>query len=205
MRRAMPGNGGKRPHCGAGCGPSFRTSHPTGTRPARPAAVDGLRSAEQRLVKASSAPEKLTASMQTAQAVADGEYRCPTDLLVSETPLKRVMVIGSCLTEGWPPALQRKYPDCVADHFLVNNAAMLPEAPPCAPEEYDFHLIQIPLRQILPEHLHFALPYSDPAAFEQLFETARSRVSDRLAELMRCKMAPGIFALVCHVLVPQHN
>jgi FkbH-like protein len=173
--------------------------------PTQPAAIEGLRAGEQRLAKAASPPDVFTSSGPVVQAVADREYRCPTDLAISDTPLKQVMVIGSCLSAGWPMALEGKYPGCAADHFMVNNAAMLPEAPPCAPEAYDFHLIQMPLRQILPERTHFGLSYSDPKAFEQLFEAACGRLSDTLAELMRWNKAHGILTFVCNFLVPQQN
>jgi FkbH-like protein len=167
-------------------------------------------------VKAGTAPDNLAASPdprsiatgssgKVVRAVGDREYRCPADLAVSETRLRRVMVIGSCLAEAWPRALEAKYPDCVADHFLVNNAAVLPEAPPCAPEEYDFHVIQIPLRPIMREHMHFGLSYSDPEAFELLFESARDRLSQTLAELMRWNKTFGILTFVCNFLVPQQN
>jgi FkbH-like protein len=173
--------------------------------PTQPVAVEGLRDAEQHLANAGSPLDKFPASVPVVQAVADREYRCPADLAVSETRFKRVMVIGSCLSAAFPMALEEKCPDCVADHFLVNHAAVLPEAPPCAPEAYDFHLIQIPLRQILPERMHFGLSYSDPTAFEQLFEAACSQLSDTLAELMRWNKTFGILTFVCNFLVPQQN
>jgi FkbH-like protein len=141
----------------------------------------------------------------TILPVSDAEYRCPTELALSAAPLKRVMVIGSCLSAAWPMVLQGKHPDVIADHFLVNNAAMLPERLPGAAGEYDFHVIQIPLRQILRERMHFGLSYSDPAAFERLFETARAQLSETLAELMRWNQAHGILTFVCNFLVPQQN
>ena len=100
--------------------------------------------------------------------------------------------------------MRRKYPDCLADHLLVNHASVLPEQPPHPPEEYDFHLIQIPVRQILPERLVFGLS-SELGDFERLFETARSRLSDGLGELMRWNKAHGILTFVCNFLVPQQN
>ena len=137
--------------------------------------------------------------------VGDAEYRCPTDLALTEIALKRVMVIGSCLSAAWPMVLQEKHPNCVADHFLVNNAAMLPERFPAAAEEYDFHVIQIPLRQILRERMHFGLSYADPGVFKRLFETARVQLAETLAELMRWNQTHGIPTFVCNFLVPQQN
>ena len=172
--------------------------------PAEPAAVERLRDAEQRLVNAGSPPDKFAAASRIAQAVTDGEYRCPIDLSLSEIPLKRVMVIGSCLAAAWPMVLEGRYPGCVADHFLVNNAAVLPVTPPGAPEEYDFHLVQMPLRYIVPPEMLFGLSF-DLRAAERLFETAGERLSDQLDELMRWNKAHGILTFVCNFLVPQQN
>jgi FkbH-like protein len=189
--------------------------------PNQSAAVDALQaavsSAERQTSELPSTSESgdLMASQPMAGAggpptatilpVSDAEYRCPTDLALTAAPLKRIMVIGSCLSASWPMVLQGKHPDCIADHFLVNNAAMLPDRLPGAAEEYDFHVIQIPLRQILRERMHFGLSYSDPAAFERMFEAARAQLCETLAELMRWNQAHGILTFVCNFLVPQQN
>jgi len=142
---------------------------------------------------------------QQLRAIGNAEYRCPTDLRLNETRLNRVMVIGSCLSSGWSEVLEGRQPWCVADHFLVNNATVLPDAPPHPAEEYDFHLVQIHLRKIMREHEYFGLSDADPAAAARLFETARERLSDWLAELMRWNKAYGILTFVCNFLVPQQN
>jgi FkbH-like protein len=169
--------------------------------PEKPAAISALRSAERPTAGATTA----WSAGEKAQAVPSREYRCPTDLLLTETDLKRVMIIGSCLTEGWPSQLQGKYPNCIAEHFLVNLASVLPETLPCAPEEYDFHIVQIHLRKLLLVHEYFGLSHSDADAVEQLFDKVRLRMSDWLAELMRWNKAHGILTFVCNFLVPQQN
>src|SRR3981189_379330 len=62
-----------------------------------------------------------------------------------------------------------------------------------------------PPRQILRERMHFGLSYSDTAAFERMFETARAQLCETLAELMRWNQAHGILTFVCNFLVPQQN
>ena len=141
----------------------------------------------------------------TAQAVGDGEFRCPADLALSESRPKRVLVIGSCLSAAWPTVLENRYRDCVADHLLVNHAARLPERLPAEPQDYDFHVIQLPLRLVMREPMYFALPYSDRAAFEALFEKVRANLGQALSELMRWNQEHGILTFVCNFLVPQQN
>jgi FkbH-like protein len=101
--------------------------------------------------------------------------------------------------------LENRYPDCVADHLLINHAAMLPERLPAEPQHYDFHVIQIPLRLVMRETMYFGLSQSDPAAFERLFEAVRAQLSETLAELMRWNQQHGILTFVCNFLVPQQN
>jgi FkbH-like protein len=173
--------------------------------PGKPPAVEGLHAAEQRLANVGLPPDKVVATGPVVQVIANNLYRSPSDLLVAETDLKRVMVIGSCLTTGWPQALESIHPGCIADHFLVNHASILPDEPPGPPQEYDFQLVQVHLRKLMEGHHYTALPYADPSAFERFFETVRGRLSDWLAELMRWNKAHGILTFVCNFLVPQQN
>ena len=45
-------------------------------------------------------------STETSDVVPDLTFRCPTDLAVSPTPLKRVVIIGSCLVAGMPQSFE---------------------------------------------------------------------------------------------------
>ena len=172
--------------------------------PGQPAAVTALEAARQ----TSGGPTPISNHNPIATAVApvsDDEYRCPTDLAMAATPLKRVMVIGSCLSASWPAILECQHDECAAEHFLINHRATLPAEMPGAVAEYDFHLIQIPLRQLLNERTYFNLPYTDAAAFEWLFDAVCGRLTDMLHELMRWNRAHGVLTFVCNFLVPQQN
>ena len=177
--------------------------------PTQPTAVQALDAAKQlalqRGLSAASRAQNNGPSATVVRAVSDTDYRCPADLRVTETRPRRVMVIGSCLSSAWPEILQSRYPDCIAEHFLVNNATVLPDEPPHPPQDYDFHVVQIHLRKLMREHEHFDLSYSDPASFERLFNTVRERLSEGLAEYMRWNQAHGILTFVCNFLAPQQN
>lgn len=169
--------------------------------PGEPAAAEALDAA----IRANPASLSDEDKQRAASPVGDAEFRCPADLAISDTAPKRVLVIGSCLSAAWPMVAESRHPGCVADHLLVNNIAQLPERMPAAPEAYDFHVIQIPLRQLMREGMYFSLPYSDPAAFERLFETVRARLADMLSEWLRWNQQHGILTFVCNFLVPQQN
>jgi FkbH-like protein len=137
--------------------------------------------------------------------VSDFDYRCPDDLTVTATPLKRVMVVGSCLVAGWPDALIATHPSCEIDMMIVNNVAVLPPEPPHPPSEYDFHLIQIPLRSVVPDWAHMRIRYDDQAAYQRLFDESRARLCQFLDGLMQWNRDHGIMTFVCNFLVPQQN
>src|SRR5207245_8435402 len=63
-------------------------------------------------------------------SIDDGEYRCPTDLADTEILPKRVIVLGSCLSSAWPAVIEGRFSGCVAEHFLIHNAAQSPADPP---------------------------------------------------------------------------
>lgn len=181
--------------------------------PAQPTAVQELEAANRRLSQRGADRSSGTGPMSSSRKggssivlpVSDFEYRCPVDLRVTDARPRRVMVIGSCLSTSWPQILENRYPGCIAEHFLVNNATVLPEETPHPPGEYDFHVVQIHLRKLMREHEHFDLSNSDPADFERLFDTVRERLSEALAEYMRWNQAHGILTFVCNFLAPQQN
>lgn len=82
----------------------------------------------------------------------DGTYfRSPCDLRVTPSKLNRVLVIGQCALVGWGGEIERQVPGAKSDYVLFNHAAQLPDSPPHPASEYDFQLIQIPMRSVLPE------------------------------------------------------
>ncbi len=137
--------------------------------------------------------------------IPDLEFRCPQNLVVTPTRLRRVIVVGQCLMAGWPGVLKSVAPDCECDFFLFNNSQLLPEAPPHPAADYDFQVVQIPLRSILPEAAYFRLSYADASAYEELFRDCCDRLSQFLATAMRWNVACGLLTFVANFAVPQQN
>jgi FkbH-like protein len=131
------------------------------------------------------------------------EFRAPTTLQVTATPLRRVLVVGSCMVEGIPEWLSRVEPGCHADYLLCNNASDLPPDPPRPASEYDFQIVQIPLRSLVPEHEAFRLPFGDVAGFESLFEMSAARLRVLLDAGMVYNDRFGILTFVVNLVVPQ--
>ncbi len=138
-------------------------------------------------------------------AIPDISYRCPQELAVSAIPLHRVMVIGSCLISGFPIYIESAKDGCPCDYLLVNNAPQLPQLPPHPIAEYDFQLLQIPLRTIMPDGAFYRLPFHDVAAHAELFEQCCDRIAEFLAATMRWNLDHGVLTFVWNFLLPQQN
>ncbi len=131
-------------------------------------------------------------------------YRVPRDLALSPTPLRRVLVVGSCMVSGFPDLIRVATPGCPADYVLLNNVGELPDAPPRPADDYDFQLVQVPIRSVLPDHLYFRTP-ADPAAWQRVFEAARERLAQLLDAAMRWNATHGLLSFVANFVLPQQN
>ena len=136
--------------------------------------------------------------------IPNASYRCPQDLAVTANPLRRVMVIGGCLVSIYPGYIER-VENCSCDFFLVNNASLLPETPPHPVAEYDFQLVHVPLRAIMPDQIYFRLSYADSAAYEEAFRTCRARLAAFVEGAMRWCARHGLLTFVFNFLLPQQN
>ncbi|EGF91941.1 HAD-superfamily phosphatase, subfamily IIIC domain protein [Asticcacaulis biprosthecium C19] len=135
--------------------------------------------------------------------VDDRFYRVPADLSVTPTPLRRIVVIGSCLISGLPDVF-RDEGRVATDFVLVNNTVELPE-PPHGLDGYDFQFIQIPLRVILPDGAYLNLSYDQPDAWQTLFDDCCLRLNRLVANALAWNVSHGLPAFVANFIPPQQN
>ena len=138
-------------------------------------------------------------------SVRSAGFRTPDDLSVSPTPLRRVLLIGSCLVSGFPEWLKDIAPGCKADYILFNNAGQLPSAPPRPIDSYDFQIVQLALRSLMPEQLYFRLPYADIAAHEAALDHAIETLGQLLDGALRWNTENGALTFVANFLTPQQS
>jgi FkbH-like protein len=81
----------------------------------------------------------------------------------------------------------------------------LPEEPPRPFAEYDFRLIQIPLRLVLPDLAFARLSYGDVAGFEALFEHVCAGMRNALASAFSWRGEAGMLTFVTSFMVPLQN
>jgi FkbH-like protein len=132
-------------------------------------------------------------------------YRVPRDLWITPTSLNRVLVLGSCLLRGWPHTITASPPRCPCDFVLINNTCALPDQPPRSPAEYNFQVVQLPLRSVVPDRAYFRLNFDDAAAYERVFLESKVRLATALANAMRWNAEHGMLTFVFNFPVPQVN
>jgi FkbH-like protein len=172
------------------------------------AALRRMRAAWQRPspVAAPGSVDTVASPPQIVDPDSDGRnYRTPVDLAVTPTPIKRVLVIGSCFMGFLAHLMQHSDTPCEGDLLLFNHIAELPDAPPHELESYDFQVVQMPLRNIMWEHEYFHLPYDDPAAWEKFFADCCERLALYLRAAMRYNEASGLLTFVVNYVVPQQD
>jgi hypothetical protein len=132
-------------------------------------------------------------------------YRVPADLALTDLPVRRALVVGSCLSEHMVGGFESSPGGCPCDFVLLTNVGELPASPPHPIAEYDFQLVQPWLRSLLPEGPFFHLPYGDPDAHQRLFEDIERRLPHALAAAMRWNVEHDLLTFVANFFVPQQN
>jgi FkbH-like protein len=142
--------------------------------------------------------------LNTVNDMADspGNFRIPGALSVTQTLPRRTLVIASCFGGQFPGYLHAA--GCECDYLLFNHVRELPVSPPQPIANYDFQIVQLAIRSVLPELAYFRTIESEAAA-ETLFEEAEQRLFQHLAAAMRWNSEHGLLTFVCNFMVPQQN
>ncbi len=130
-------------------------------------------------------------------------FRTPTDLTISDRPIRRVVLIGSCLADAWQYIFKSQGISC--DFVLSNHLGQLPDSPPVSPAEYDFQVVQLALRSVLPDLSLARLPYDDIKAHQALLDHSRQLLAQVLSEELRWNTKYGLLTFVANFLVPQQD
>ena len=130
-------------------------------------------------------------------------YRVPQDLTVMPLDIRRTLIVGSCLMEQWINDIKSFDKSMAADFYLVGGD--LPVSPSQSIEAYDFQVIQLPLRAVIPDASFARLSQSDVEGHEALFDGACAAIDRLLALAMRWNRQHGILSFVFSFTIPQQN
>src|SRR5450631_1570841 len=122
------------------------------------------------------------------------QFRTPSELEVSDRPIRRVALIGSCLAHEWQYIFQSQGTAC--DFVLSNFLNQMSDSPPAPVGEYDFQVIQLPLRSVLPDLSLARLPYNDLQAHMALLDHSQQLLAQILSEALRWNTKHGLLTFV---------
>jgi hypothetical protein len=103
----------------------------------------------------------------------DYRHSSPNDLRCKSRVVNRAILLGSCAI-GALPTFEKQCESASSgglDFFNFNHGCFLPERSPVEIADYQFQIIQIPLRIVLSEHVWMRTSGSDDA-FEKIFRDA---------------------------------
>jgi FkbH-like protein len=130
-------------------------------------------------------------------------YRTPIDLQVTPDSGLRFLVVGACLAQAFPEIATRINPAYQGDFILLNNFDSFPELPPAPVAQYDFQIIQIPLRAVW-GNAYFQLP-DDGSRHEDFLRQTQDYLARYLANVLRLNTEHKLLTFVLGFLVPQQN
>jgi FkbH-like protein len=130
-------------------------------------------------------------------------FRVPQDLVVTPTKIRRVLIVGSCLSQRLAHWMKLMPAPCESDLYLIG--LNLPDYPARPIPDYDFQIVQLPLRAVLPDTSFARLGQTDCDGHEQLFARAVDLVRLYLGTSMQWTRACGILTFVLPFIVPQQN
>jgi FkbH-like protein len=130
-------------------------------------------------------------------------FRVPQDFVVTPLDVRRVLIVGSCLSEAWARRMAAMQLPCETDVYLLGRA--LPESPARPIGEYNFQIVQLGLRFILPDASFARLSQTDTAGHEKLFTHAVNAMRQFLDASLRWNQKHGILTFVFSFIVPQQN
>ena len=157
----------------------------------------------RQVVQKSSAPPKPVVREIPTRQIDPVVYRVPNELTVTPLPIRRVLVVGSCLSQVWAHRMGAMTPPCESDVYLLGTP--VPDEPARPIGDYDFQIVQLALRFICPDASFVRLSQTDRSGHEALFAHAVAVLRQHLAFAMRWNVTSGLCTFVFPFLPPQQN
>jgi FkbH-like protein len=133
------------------------------------------------------------------------DYLFPRDLQVSDSGIRKVLVIGSCLSENYLKDFGQLYPEIGFDYVHFNNLLNLPELEQERAAGYQLQYVQIPLRTLLGDNMVRIVDFDRSGALETVEEQAKAMLRAVLKAVMKYNEQFGLLTVVANFLVPQSN
>ena len=132
-------------------------------------------------------------------------FRTPLDLSITDRPISRWLVIGSCLASGFTEFVRALPNGADGDYLIFNNGVILPDEPPSPLNTYDCQFVQIPLRSIVPDLAHARIPFADIEEFDNLLASCLERLDFLFQSATKYSRNGEILTFVSNFIAPQQG
>jgi FkbH-like protein len=126
------------------------------------------------------------------------------DLAVTQTIVRRALVVGSCFAEGFSWSIGKIFPGAEADFLLFNNVGEVP-APPRPVADYDFQVTVLPLRTVMPQGIFAGLHWNDQQAFAERLLWSEQTLRHMLEASHSLNAKHNLTTFISSFLCPQSN
>lgn len=134
----------------------------------------------------------------------DALFMFPEDLAVTKTDLNNILIVGSCLSEALGKNFKKINPSLNVDFVLFNNASNLP-TPPRSLSEYDFQLIQVPLRSVLTDAIIHPVDFFRNIDIDDYIQQCLQRLVLLYESAIVYSSHSNILTIVTNFIVPQSS
>jgi FkbH-like protein len=132
-------------------------------------------------------------------------YHAPANLRITERVAERVLIIGSCTISLLPAMAEQSSEGTKCDYLLITHGGELPAEPPRPLHDYDFQVVQIPLRIVMRDSFLMRQEFADTEGYERLLADATAVLDRTLDSALRWSDESGVPAFVCNFMLPQQN
>ncbi|WP_380787755.1 HAD-IIIC family phosphatase [Sphingomonas sp. R86521] len=130
-------------------------------------------------------------------------FRCPKDLAVTGTDIRRALIIGQCTADHMRLFLMEIGIECDFVHIQSMNDPSF--KPPHDIDSYDLQIIFLPFDVVMPNASYFPLSYDDLDGETKRFDASEKKAQDLLDLASRWLDSHRILTFVGNFLVPQQN
>ncbi len=132
-------------------------------------------------------------------------YLFPNELRVNDVPLKKILMIGSCLAFAYKEWFRDCDPELEIDYVPFNYVQQLPPLSTIQIDSYQLQYVHIPLRHVLTDRVVKIFDIDRAEGFNEVLTDARAMLAAMLDAAMEYNMQHGLLTLVSNFFVPQGN
>lgn len=130
-------------------------------------------------------------------------YLFPNELRVTDVTLKKILMVGSCLTGAYMKGFRELAPGIEIGYMPFHNVSQLPSLSADQLGGYQLQYIQIPLRAVLTDRIVHIFDIDRAQSFAEILDDARTILAAMVQAAMAYNVQTGMLTLVANFFVPQ--